>query len=185
MTRGLIILVSLDSIGLLYLSQRLFAVCCHDRRRRGHPVRPDFPGPGDLVDGQRGGVGPALAHGRARSLLPGEAPRARQTGAHCNADGSRVVIRYGTAAARFAAICSRVILPSMYACTCSSTGARNCGHARSNRPTEYRYGLYLMPSFAGCWRVTSPATWKSTTCHRSFACLFAVLSAVFTAAETF
>jgi multidrug efflux pump subunit AcrB len=24
---------------------------CHGRRRRGHPVRPDFPGPGDLVDG--------------------------------------------------------------------------------------------------------------------------------------
>ena len=48
----------------------------HDRRRRGHPVRPDFPGPGDLADGRRGGVAPALAHGRARPLLHGEAPRA-------------------------------------------------------------------------------------------------------------
>ena len=48
----------------------------HDRRRRGHPVRPDLPGPGDLADGRRGGVAPALAHGRARPLLHGEAPRA-------------------------------------------------------------------------------------------------------------
>ena len=48
----------------------------HDRRRRGHPVRPDFPGPGDFADGRRGGVAPALAHGRARPLLHGEAPRA-------------------------------------------------------------------------------------------------------------
>ena len=68
----------------------------HDRRRRGHPVRPDFPGPGDLADGRRGGVAPALAHGRARPLLHGEAPRAYRTGAHCSADGGRGMTRAET-----------------------------------------------------------------------------------------
>ncbi len=67
--------------------------CRHDCRRRGHPVRPDFPGAGDLADGRRGGVAPALAHGRARPLLHGEAPRAQRTDAHCSADGGRGMTR--------------------------------------------------------------------------------------------
>ena len=46
----------------------------HDRRRLGHPVRPDLSGPGDLADGRRGGVAPALAHGGAGPLLHGQAP---------------------------------------------------------------------------------------------------------------
>ena len=59
----------------------------------GDPVRPDLPGPGDLADGRRGGVAAALAHGRARPLLHGEAPRAYRTGAHCSADGGRGMTR--------------------------------------------------------------------------------------------
>ena len=47
--------------------------CRHDRRRVGHPVRSDFPGPGDLADGRRSGLAPALADGGARPLLHGEA----------------------------------------------------------------------------------------------------------------
>ena len=38
----------------------------------GHPVRPDLPGPGDLADGRRGGVAPAVAHGRAGAVFHDE-----------------------------------------------------------------------------------------------------------------
>jgi hypothetical protein len=47
--------------------------------------------PGDLADGRRGGVAPALAHGRAGPLLLGEAPRAHRSGAHGSADGGDLV----------------------------------------------------------------------------------------------
>jgi multidrug efflux pump subunit AcrB len=52
----------------------------HDRRRGCHPVRPDSPGSGDLADGRRSSVASALSHGRACSLLHGEAPRASRPG---------------------------------------------------------------------------------------------------------
>ena len=45
------------------------------RRGRRDPVRSDLSGPGHFADGRRGGVAPAVAHGRAGPLLHGEAPR--------------------------------------------------------------------------------------------------------------
>ncbi len=55
----------------------------------GDPVRSDLPGPGDLADGRRGGVAPAVAHGRAGPLLHGEAPRTRRPRDSGGADRGR------------------------------------------------------------------------------------------------
>ena len=82
-----------------------------------------------------------LAAGRARGLL---------------IDGD-LRHRHGIAVTRLVTICSSVALPSMYGCTEVSTGDRKRGHARSNRPMAYKYGLYSTPSFASSCLVTSPA----------------------------